>query len=669
MAEDFGWLNPHLSLKVIWQGKRCVAFKASDPAWAKWRPCDPTSPHWYDQVRLRRLMGAYIARDEDHGREPRTVRDFIAEFCGLSGSAKQKEILGEVGAARLSLPEYFGAGDRVNNDRIAKLLAAMKDRSRPIKPVDLGLIGRDHLAARFKAAGADLRTFRYRRIFGETDGVPDVIETAFGWCPSGAKERRIITGVNWSPAIGNPFRSLGPYGESLDSILTEQRSGRDEPIVFVLHLARPRIEFTDHGKTAIAILGNREDENADYGSGATMNDRTMAERLKDSVLFVTRDWAKQRKAEERHASALANRRARLVRASDYYNFKSAAFEVMELAYMAASANGTLPASARQVMYQARPFIQEKMGGQQLNDQYFCQQLLPDYMDEHGVDWDVTYDDRGHFTEPHTGYSIGLGTISVRDYLASIVAPKLEEPSFAAGNVDTRVLFIEKEGFVPLFEAVHFAERYDLAIMSSKGMSSTAARTLIDDLCKNEVPLLTLHDLDKAGFSIVGTLKRDTRRFTFGNQAKVIDLGLRLADVRKLGLEASAEDAFDRGRDAAKLENLRLNGATREEARFLLTQRVELNALTSGQLVAFIEGKLNEHGIKKLIPNADLLRDAYRLFVNSKRVEKVVADTIKDIETEKIATPGNLSARVAAHLRQHPKLRWDAAVAAIAEDGE
>ena len=53
------------------------------------------------------------------------------------------------------------------------------------------------------------------------------------------------------------------------------------------------------------------------------------------------------------------------------------------------------------MYQARPFIQDKMGGQQLNDQYFCQQLLPDYMEEHEVDWDITYDDRGHFTEPHT----------------------------------------------------------------------------------------------------------------------------------------------------------------------------------------------------------------------------------------------------------------------------
>ena len=101
----------------------------------------------------------------------------------------------------------------------------MQRQSKPVKPLDLGFIGKDHLAARFKAAGAALETFQYRRTVGETDGVPDVIETAFGWCPDGAKERRIITGVNWSPAIGNPFRSLGSYGESLDSILSRATLG------------------------------------------------------------------------------------------------------------------------------------------------------------------------------------------------------------------------------------------------------------------------------------------------------------------------------------------------------------------------------------------------------------------------------------------------------------
>ncbi len=194
MAEDFGWLNPHLALSVTWNGDCCVDFKATNPAWIKWCPHHPTSPHWYDDARLRRLMAAYIARDQDHGRDPRTVRAFVSEFRGLSGSAKQKLVIEEVGAARLSLPKFFGNGDRVNNGRIAKLLAAMQGQSRAVKPKELGFIGKDHLAARFKAAGGDLEAFRYRRIFGETAGVPDVIETAFGWCPDGANERRIITG-------------------------------------------------------------------------------------------------------------------------------------------------------------------------------------------------------------------------------------------------------------------------------------------------------------------------------------------------------------------------------------------------------------------------------------------------------------------------------------------
>jgi hypothetical protein len=132
----------------------------------------------------------------------------------------------------------------------------MRKHSRPVKPIALGLIGKDHLAARFQAFGVELDTFKYNRSLGESDRIPDVIETAFGWCPDGKNERRIITGVNWSPAIGNPFRSLGAYSESLDSILAQQRSGRDEPIIFVLHLARPRIEYTDHGKTAFVVPGS-----------------------------------------------------------------------------------------------------------------------------------------------------------------------------------------------------------------------------------------------------------------------------------------------------------------------------------------------------------------------------------------------------------------------------
>jgi hypothetical protein len=307
-------------------------------------------------------------------------------------------------------------------------------------------------------------------------------------------------------------------------------------------------------------------------------------------------------------------------------------------------NDTLPATARQVMYAARPEIQERTG-RQLDDQYFTQTLLPDYMEKHDVDWDVVFDDRGHLREPHTGHGIGLGTLSVRHYQSKIGQFDFKEPSFAGGGVVTRgpsgcfgaVLFIEKEGFMPLFEAVNLAERFDIALMSTKGLSNTAARQLVDEICGGqEIPLLVLHDFDKAGFSILGTLQRDTRRYSFMNDIEVIDLGLRLEDIEGL----QREDAFDKGTRNARAWNLRENGATDEEIEFLLDHRVELNAMTSDQLVTFVEGKLEQHGIKKIIPNNEELAQAYRLFIRSQEAEQIIERELEQLD-------GNDAVEVAA----------------------
>ena len=41
-----------------------------------------------------------------------------------------------------------------------------------------------------------------------------------------------------------------------------------------------------------------------------------------------------------------------------------------------------------------------------------------------------------------------------------------------------MLFIEKEGFDPILESAGIAKKFDIAIMSTKGMSVTAARLLL-----------------------------------------------------------------------------------------------------------------------------------------------------------------------------------------------
>jgi hypothetical protein len=214
--------------------------------------------------------------------------------------------------------------------------------------------------------------------------------------------------------------------------------------------------------------------------------RDMANDIIGIVRDGTKKWTRTRKAEERSPGTIRYRYARMTSQKKTSQTEAAA-KVMSEAYMAASSNGRLPATARQVFYKARPKIMELTDNRALMSQYFTQTLLPNYMIEHGLRWDVVFDARGHIEEPHTNLQIGLGTLEVRNYLASMRRPQLVRPRMHGATVDTvgpaggfsAVLFVEKEGFMPLFKHVNLADRYDLAIMSTKGVSVTAARHLVD----------------------------------------------------------------------------------------------------------------------------------------------------------------------------------------------
>ena len=223
LAESYAWLNPHVSLKVKWHGKVRIDIKASNPNWKKWLPSWPTSAHWYDVPRIRRYMAAHI-----DNRPTITVREFISEFDGMTGTAKQKAVLAETGASHVPLHNFFGL-HKANTKNIQKLLDLLKKHTKPVRPAALGVIGREHFYARMEAAGGDPKTFTYTRRIGEVAGIPRVIEFAFGIHSDGltaagrGPARKYIPGVNWSPGINNPFQSIGKSGEGLDAILKESR--------------------------------------------------------------------------------------------------------------------------------------------------------------------------------------------------------------------------------------------------------------------------------------------------------------------------------------------------------------------------------------------------------------------------------------------------------------
>ena len=208
----------------------------------------------------------------------------------------------------------------------------------------------------------------------------------------------------------------------------------------------------------------------------------MSASLSDAILSagkgVTGDWKKAKKREDRVSRASL---ARLRWSPRSVSLKEAAFEVMEQAYNKASSDGRYYANARQIMYAARPLILSLTDKKiWKNSNYFTQTILKDYLEEYQPDWKIVWDARGHLHEPHTGHVVDLGGLKVMEYTngwrdSFDVDPYLD----ASDQIQTTgpalrygtALFIEKEGFAPILEAAGIAERYDLALVSSKGPAS------------------------------------------------------------------------------------------------------------------------------------------------------------------------------------------------------
>src|SRR5262245_27782315 len=100
---------------------------------------------------------------------------------------------------------------------------------------------------------------------------------------------------------------------------------------------------------------------------------------------VTKDWTAMKKKQLRDA-------ARGRRAAERYwrghcreeSIKSIAYRVMRRAYEKASGGGQYPATARQIMYAARPLILQETE-KPLDDVYFTQVLLPGYQGDYPVE--------------------------------------------------------------------------------------------------------------------------------------------------------------------------------------------------------------------------------------------------------------------------------------------
>ena len=214
VVEGFAVFNPHATIRLDWFGEQAT-WKATDPAWQKWKPCRPTSAHWYEQRHIERLIGAYLTHDREAGTD-RLVSDFVAEFDGLTGSQKRSKVLHDADLHRARLSDLV-VGGRFDSERIARLLAAMQRHTRPVNPKLLGMIGEEHLRVRLVAMGVKPESFRYSRKLPpkckKTDPAADTKSKLYQPClgcwkaPSAGSAKRPTIAVASIPGRIGPLRS------------------------------------------------------------------------------------------------------------------------------------------------------------------------------------------------------------------------------------------------------------------------------------------------------------------------------------------------------------------------------------------------------------------------------------------------------------------------------
>lgn len=371
---------------------------------------------------------------------------------------------------------------------------------------------------------------------------------------------------------------------------------------------------------------------------------------------VSSKWTRQRKAEERGRPQSS--RANIRWGPAFVSLKDICYEVMEDAWLKASDGGRLPTHWRQVYYVARPLVETHSDSddRELRDSTF-KKILEAYLLDHRTGWDVVRGARGVFKEPHGKDSLALSTLGVRGYLADCDKSTDTSVPRVARRLKTRgprdrfgaVLICEKEGFDELLQAEQIPERYDLALMSTKGISARAARDLAHGL---GVPCFTLHDFDKNGFVMAAG-------FPFAT-----DLGIRLEDIDAWDLEPERQEH----KNVQKTyRNLRDNGATKEEAEFIANgQRVELNMFTGDRFIEYVEAKLHENEVAKVIPDGETLEAAWRRTRIAAKANKL----IERFEREDAEPPpDDLAEQIEAKQDEDDSLAWDEALVEIADDGD
>jgi hypothetical protein len=567
------------------------------------------------------LGEVYRGRSSPHWYDGEAFFDLLQAAGGRSVRELMAELDGCTGAKAGRITSAFKsrACDSLSRTEAALLLEAAQRQARPVNPFRLGYVGEVDGWPSFYARGGG--TFRCGGIGDPRATIPFVVEA---W----ASAERDVYGnscsvlVNRTPITGTVSlsrwqRDLTLNGCGLMSTLRAApgRSGIDLRI----NVITPYMPITSDGKAP--------------------NLSCCSQVIREVAGKAVRRALRAEPPEPRHKRSQ----------------KEVVLAYLDAAIAKASGHGAYRFSPRQVFYVIRPLVREAVGAELQWGNF--ETIIGDHELEQGEVAGMYRDPRGTLYHPHRRDSIPLGTLQVERY-------RRPEWTF------NKILFIEKEGFFEALKEDAWPERHDCALVTSKGQPTRAARDLLDLLGESgeEILFFAVHDADAAGTLIYQSLQEATRARP-GRKVRVINLGLEPKEALAMDLEVEDVEAGERRKAIAAY-------VPADAQDWLRHHRVELNAMTTPQFIAWLDDKMAAFGNGKLVPPPRVLTNDLsetlegRLqeriterILREARIEEKVAAALQEID---LPIPEELCAVVQAALADQPEASWRAAIERVAD---
>ena len=477
------------------------------------------------------------------------------ELLYASGDAPVRELVSQLdGCTGAKAGEIVAAAGlarttckNLTQQQAAKLLKAARENAREVKAERLGAVGPGAFDAAYACSYGVVR-------LGSAAPLAEIPFVAEAWASPVKGDTYLLACVNRTPISGDieaarNKRDIDLFGCGLAN--TVATAPAEAQFAIQLNITTPYMPITSDGK---------------------------APNL-DPFLYAI-DAAVRK----------AVRKARNPNAGSRTTQKDVVLDNLDRVIAAVSGNGEFRFNPRQLFYALRPVVMDETG-EDLKTPNFTS-IITDYEAARGEIEGMYREPRGSITHPHRNEIISLSTLMVEDY---------ERPAW---NFN-KLVYIEKEGANEALKAAGWLNRHDCAVMSSKGFSTRAARDLVDKLAAHDelVTVFCVHDADAYGTMIFQTLQEATKARA-ARKIKIINLGLEPWEALDMGLEAEIAEEGKCRRPVA--DYVRERDDEEDWAEWLQTKRVELNAMTTPQFIAWLDRKMAEHGTGKLIPPPDVL---------------------------------------------------------------